>query len=83
MHISAYVVYSDLALRSPDRTSETQIKDPVRLIRGPDACTSQHFTVQKKIVDDEEELENHSRRYNAATTPQPYAPFFYPVLVPP
>ncbi len=42
MHISAYVVYSDLALRSPDRTSDTRIKDPVRLIRGPDTRTSQH-----------------------------------------
>ena len=42
MHISVYVGYSDLALRSPDRTSETRIMDPVRLIHGPDTHTSQH-----------------------------------------
>ena len=41
MHISAYVVYSDLALRSPNRTFKMQIMDPVHLIRGPNAHTSQ------------------------------------------
>jgi hypothetical protein len=35
------------------------------------------FTVQKNFMDNEEELENHLRRYNAATTRQPYAPFLY------
>ena len=56
MHISAYVVHSDLALWSPDRTSKTQIMDPVRLICGPNAHTSQQSRVWPGMTDLQQKL---------------------------